>query len=51
MRMTFPLLKGRGRWAWVLNAHVDEVVLTHQLPLDTPLAKVTMPYQVSTSTG
>jgi hypothetical protein len=38
MRMMFPLLKGRGRWARVLNAHVDEAVLTHQLILVAPLA-------------
>jgi hypothetical protein len=43
MRMTFPLLKGRGRWARVLNAHMDEAVLILQLLLVAPLAKVTVP--------
>jgi hypothetical protein len=43
MRMMSLLLKGRGRWARVLNAHVVEAVLTHQLLLITLLAKVTMP--------
>jgi hypothetical protein len=28
-RMTSLLLKGRGRWARMLNTHVDEAVLTH----------------------
>jgi hypothetical protein len=43
MRTMFLLLKERGRWAQVLNAHVDEAVQTYQLPLVAPLAKVTVP--------
>jgi hypothetical protein len=43
MRAMCLLLKGRGRWARVLNAHVDEAIQTHQLPLVAPLAKVTVP--------
>jgi hypothetical protein len=42
MRMTSLLLKGRGRWEQVLNPHMVEAVLTHQL-LVSPLAKVTVP--------
>jgi hypothetical protein len=42
MRMMSLLLKGRGKWAWVFNAHVVEAVLTHQL-LVAPLAKVIVP--------
>jgi hypothetical protein len=43
MRVTFPLLKGRGRWAQVLNAHVVEAVQTHQLLLVAIQVKVTVP--------
>jgi hypothetical protein len=43
MRTKCLLLKGRGRWARVLNTHMDEAVLTHQLPLVAPLVKVTVP--------
>jgi hypothetical protein len=41
--MKFPLPKGRGRWARVLNAHVVEVVQTHQLLLVALRVKVTVP--------
>jgi hypothetical protein len=43
MRMMSLLLKGRGRWVLVLKVHVGVVALIHPLPLDAPLAKVTVP--------
>jgi hypothetical protein len=43
MSMTSLLLKGRGKWARVLNTHVVEAVLTHQLLLVALVAKVTVP--------
>jgi hypothetical protein len=43
MRMTSPSLKGRGRWAQVLNVHVVGVVPILQLLLVAPLVKVTVP--------
>jgi hypothetical protein len=43
MRTTFHLLKGRGRWAQVLNVHVVEAVQIYQLLLLTLLVKVIVP--------
>jgi hypothetical protein len=43
MRMTFLLPKKRGRWVWVLNAHMVKAIQTHQLLLAALQVKVTMP--------